>query len=51
MTSTDWGILIPAVVGVLGALANWLRVRSAHQQIAAIKQQIVTLKVKGGQSQ
>jgi hypothetical protein len=40
VTAADWGLLIPAVVGCLGALASWLRAQAAHKQIAAIKQQI-----------
>jgi hypothetical protein len=37
MTSADWGILIPAVVGVLGAAAAWLRAQAAHARINAMQ--------------
>jgi hypothetical protein len=37
VTAADWGLLIPAVVGVLGALAAWLRAQSAHAKINAIQ--------------
>lgn len=37
MTPTEISDLVYAVVGVLGALTLWLRIQSAHKQIAAIK--------------
>jgi hypothetical protein len=35
VTAADWGLLIPAVVGVLGAAAAWLKARTA--QISAAR--------------
>jgi hypothetical protein len=35
MTPADWALLVPAVVGVLGAAAAWLKARAA--QISATK--------------
>ena len=37
MTAADWGILIPAVVGVLGAAAAWLRAEAAHKAIRQLR--------------
>lgn len=33
MTAEQWGILIPAIVGVLAAIAAYLRANSAHKRI------------------
>lgn len=33
MTSADWALLVPAVVGVLGAAAAWLRANAAHRAL------------------
>jgi hypothetical protein len=33
MTAAEWAILIPAVAGVLGALAAYLKAQSAHAKI------------------
>lgn len=35
MSATDWGILIPAVVGCLGALTAWLRAEAAASALRA----------------
>jgi cation transporter-like permease len=35
MTTADWAILVPAVVGVLGALAAYLKARTATKAVAA----------------
>jgi hypothetical protein len=35
VTGTDWGLLIPAVVGVLGAVTAWLKARTAQQSAAS----------------
>ncbi len=35
MTHADWALLIPAVVGVLGGAAAWLKARAAATSAAA----------------
>jgi hypothetical protein len=37
MTAAEWAILIPAVAGVLGAVASWLRAQAAHTRIDALE--------------
>jgi asparagine N-glycosylation enzyme membrane subunit Stt3 len=33
MTAADWGLLVPAVVGLLTAIAAYLRANAAHRKI------------------
>ena len=35
MTAADWALLVPAVVGVLGAATAWLKARTAQQSAAS----------------
>lgn len=37
MTATDWAILVPAIVGCLGALGAWLRAETAVKTAKAAK--------------
>jgi hypothetical protein len=39
VTAADWAVLVPAIVGVLGAAAAWLRAQAAHKKIAADREQ------------
>jgi hypothetical protein len=39
VTAADWAILVPAIVGVLGAAGAWLRAQAAHKKIAADRAQ------------
>jgi len=37
MTSQDWSILVPAIVGVLTGITGWLRANAAHKRIDKIQ--------------
>jgi hypothetical protein len=39
VNAAEWGVLVPAVAGVLGAAAAWLRAQAAHTRIDAIEKQ------------
>jgi hypothetical protein len=39
MTAADWAVLVPAIVGVLGAGAAWLRAHAVNAKLTAHKQQ------------
>ena len=51
MTGTDWAILIPAVVGVLGAVGSYLKAAAAAKSAAAAHQRIDTRTIKNGNGQ
>jgi hypothetical protein len=36
MTAAEWATLVPAVAGLLTALAAWLRAEAAHRKIARL---------------
>lgn len=44
MTSDQWAILVPAIVGCLGAIAAWLRAEAAHKAATEAKAQIAEKK-------
>jgi hypothetical protein len=35
VTAFDWALLVPAVVGFLGAVTAWLKARTAQQSAAS----------------
>jgi hypothetical protein len=46
MTAAEWGILVPAVVAVLGSLAAWLRANAAHQRITRTNSAVAGLRTQ-----
>lgn len=47
MTSEQWAILVPAIVGCLGALAAFLRAEAAHRKAVDAQAKITAITTGG----